>query len=209
MKLGGRERMDDGAALEELFAHLPVTADWTVGFLTAVCTGPDAIAPAVWIPEIVPDGAFDEDPTARAKVDTAGAPLRRGRRDATNDARDHLPRGRQARLGGRRLLPGYVRGARLHETWRNDEAATKKLLPFAALAKETVDAVDADGNAVTDVEAWTTAQREHLGGHVAGLHAYWQSKRQVVHTTPKVGRNDPCPCGSGKKHKKCCLAKQG
>jgi hypothetical protein len=22
--------------------------------------------------------------------------------------------------------------------------------------------------------------------------------------TPKVGRNDPCPCGSGKKHKKCC-----
>ena len=24
-------------------------------------------------------------------------------------------------------------------------------------------------------------------------------------TTPKVGRNDPCPCGSGKKYKKCCL----
>jgi len=23
-------------------------------------------------------------------------------------------------------------------------------------------------------------------------------------TTPKVGRNDPCPCGSGKKYKKCC-----
>lgn len=21
----------------------------------------------------------------------------------------------------------------------------------------------------------------------------------------KVGRNDPCPCGSGKKHKQCCL----
>lgn len=26
-------------------------------------------------------------------------------------------------------------------------------------------------------------------------------------TTPKVGRNDPCPCGSGKKYKHCCLAK--
>lgn len=25
--------------------------------------------------------------------------------------------------------------------------------------------------------------------------------------TPKVGRNDPCPCGSGKKYKKCCLGK--
>jgi SEC-C motif domain protein len=24
--------------------------------------------------------------------------------------------------------------------------------------------------------------------------------------TPKVGRNDPCPCGSGKKYKKCCGA---
>ena len=24
---------------------------------------------------------------------------------------------------------------------------------------------------------------------------------------PKPGRNDPCPCGSGKKYKKCCLGK--
>jgi len=23
--------------------------------------------------------------------------------------------------------------------------------------------------------------------------------------TPKVGRNEPCPCGSGKKYKKCCM----
>ena len=26
----------------------------------------------------------------------------------------------------------------------------------------------------------------------------------VRHEQPKIGRNDPCPCGSGKKHKKCC-----
>jgi hypothetical protein len=25
--------------------------------------------------------------------------------------------------------------------------------------------------------------------------------------TPKVGRNEPCPCGSGRKHKLCCLNK--
>ena len=25
---------------------------------------------------------------------------------------------------------------------------------------------------------------------------------------PKVGRNDPCPCGSGKKYKKCCELKE-
>ncbi len=28
----------------------------------------------------------------------------------------------------------------------------------------------------------------------------------VVRASPKVGRNDPCPCGSGKKYKKCCGA---
>ncbi|PID56090.1 preprotein translocase subunit SecA [candidate division KSB3 bacterium] len=28
--------------------------------------------------------------------------------------------------------------------------------------------------------------------------------RPVVRTQPKVGRNNPCPCGSGKKYKKCC-----
>ena len=26
----------------------------------------------------------------------------------------------------------------------------------------------------------------------------------IVREDPKVGRNDPCPCGSGKKYKKCC-----
>jgi len=29
-------------------------------------------------------------------------------------------------------------------------------------------------------------------------------KKTVVNTEPKVGRNDPCPCGSGKKYKNCC-----
>jgi len=29
----------------------------------------------------------------------------------------------------------------------------------------------------------------------------------IRNATPKIGRNDPCPCGSGKKYKKCCLDK--
>jgi len=33
-----------------------------------------------------------------------------------------------------------------------------------------------------------------------------QTVQQVVRGTAKVGRNDPCPCGSGKKYKKCCGA---
>jgi preprotein translocase subunit SecA len=32
-----------------------------------------------------------------------------------------------------------------------------------------------------------------------------ESPKQAPQTSgPKVGRNDPCPCGSGKKYKKCC-----
>ena len=31
-----------------------------------------------------------------------------------------------------------------------------------------------------------------------------QKKSGTIVKGPKVGRNDPCPCGSGKKYKKCC-----
>jgi SEC-C motif-containing protein len=31
---------------------------------------------------------------------------------------------------------------------------------------------------------------------------------EPVRVGPRVGRNDPCPCGSGKKFKKCCIDKQ-
>ena len=33
---------------------------------------------------------------------------------------------------------------------------------------------------------------------------------QPIHrdTPQETGRNDPCPCGSGKKYKQCCLKKQ-
>jgi hypothetical protein len=34
-------------------------------------------------------------------------------------------------------------------------------------------------------------------------------QRQGVERKGKVGRNDPCPCGSGKKYKHCCLKKDG
>ena len=34
------------------------------------------------------------------------------------------------------------------------------------------------------------------------------SESTVRVTTPRIGRNDPCPCGSGKKFKKCCGARK-
>jgi len=44
-----------------------------------------------------------------------------------------------------------------------------------------------------------TAQWLYDEGHI--------TTKTVVRSGPKVGRNDPCPCGSGKKYKHCCLNK--
>jgi SEC-C motif domain protein len=41
----------------------------------------------------------------------------------------------------------------------------------------------------------------HKGGE--GHHHHHNEQQTVVREGPKVGRNDPCPCGSGKKYKKC------
>ena len=35
-------------------------------------------------------------------------------------------------------------------------------------------------------------------------HDHGPRPEPVRRAEPKVGRNDPCPCGSGKKFKKCC-----
>ena len=57
------------------------------------------------------------------------------------------------------------------------------------------------------------AQHNSMGsfsgsGHGMGPTALSSRSRpenaQVVRTVPKVGRNEPCPCGSGKKYKHCC-----
>jgi len=36
-----------------------------------------------------------------------------------------------------------------------------------------------------------------------------EKQQTVKRSSTKVGRNDPCPCGSGKKYKKCCYPKYG
>ncbi|OVE81226.1 preprotein translocase subunit SecA [bacterium K02(2017)] len=40
--------------------------------------------------------------------------------------------------------------------------------------------------------------------HVHGPNCNHQVQEPVVRDQPKIGRNDPCDCGSGKKYKKCC-----
>ena len=38
----------------------------------------------------------------------------------------------------------------------------------------------------------------------AGYREWYFSNKQMIRKHPKAGRNDPCPCGSGRKFKKCC-----
>ena len=46
---------------------------------------------------------------------------------------------------------------------------------------------------------------EQLGRKVTKPMAVAPTPRQMGRRPPKVGRNEPCPCGSGVKFKKCCL----
>jgi hypothetical protein len=68
-----------------------------------------------------------------------------------------------------------------------------------------------DADALADMQE-TIALLDQLGAALPeppeNLHyCYAPVTAPIKHTEPKVGRNDPCPCGSGKKYKKCCLGK--
>lgn len=49
-----------------------------------------------------------------------------------------------------------------------------------------------------------SAHFKKLGGEWFFENGEMVGRKPVVRTSPKTGRNDPCPCGSGKKYKKCC-----
>jgi preprotein translocase subunit SecA len=51
--------------------------------------------------------------------------------------------------------------------------------------------------------------RQAQDAAIAGSQQSTERKREPVRNVgKKVGRNDPCPCGSGKKFKACCMRKQ-
>jgi preprotein translocase subunit SecA len=80
-----------------------------------------------------------------------------------------------------------------------------------AIARKLM-AVKAEGyrarKAATAVPAGATASHGSFGafqsGGASASQAQQPQKVQIKRTVPKVGRNDPCPCGSGKKYKYCC-----
>lgn len=51
------------------------------------------------------------------------------------------------------------------------------------------------------------AEFQRLDGEWIYTRAVRQGPAPIRSAAPKVGRNAPCPCGSGKKYKQCCLGK--
>lgn len=60
--------------------------------------------------------------------------------------------------------------------------------------------LDADADHLFSLDEWNDVLSEDDRRRI-----YKDYKRsKIVHVEKKPGRNDPCPCGSGKKYKKCC-----
>ena len=55
---------------------------------------------------------------------------------------------------------------------------------------------------ITDAKLQEKAAIELVDGDISPKEG--GVNKTIVNESPKVGRNDPCPCGSGKKYKNCC-----
>ena len=85
-----------------------------------------------------------------------------------------------------------------------DPAFLKQLRILAAhMQKDGINMKDTKA-----VQAWLEKNKELVtSGKLQALPETGAKVETFVKTGPDVGRNDPCPCGSGKKYKKCCELK--
>jgi uncharacterized protein len=110
---------------------------------------------------------------------------------------------------------GFMRGMHMrHDGWAelmDDEEHGGCLIPMIMLYHEH------DSDPEMRPEPISPEQREDVIAHMAaglmGAYQYFRGQREADlsidtpeprNKVPKVGRNEPCPCGSGKKYKKCC-----
>lgn len=114
-------------------------------------------------------------------------------------------------------IEGFEKAVALRpEAWsalRNADMETAKamsgMLTLADIARED------PRFSKTEIDALLVTGHEHIANWIVTLNR-WRLKNHAAlsgqspppppfHASPsKVGRNDPCPCGSGKKYKKCC-----
>ena len=77
---------------------------------------------------------------------------------------------------------------------------------FHAEATTAEQSFEAMADAIHRVILRTVAQYAHLGRSISEVLAEHDRKPSEPRHSAKVGRNDPCSCGSGKKYKRCCGA---
>jgi uncharacterized protein len=89
---------------------------------------------------------------------------------------------------------------------RIKQVAERIILPIVALTPEMV----GKGSVELTAEKRQMIIRA-LPGLVSAMRVFWTDGETGLFSTKperarKVGRNEPCPCGSGKKYKRCCGA---
>jgi uncharacterized protein len=196
------------------------------GFLAALICGPDDVSPSEYLPEIWGDSIVLEDTFASKPIFEDFISLIFRHWNAINDTLRsggvHLPLVLPDESGIARAndwANGFTRGMELRkDAWADlldDEEHGGCVVPILVLAHEH----DPDPEMRPYSEPVTEELREKLiVGAAAGasrIYRYFEAQRLLEEprhsrtapfrrTMPKVGRNDPCPCGSGKKFKHCC-----
>ena len=109
---------------------------------------------------------------------------------------------------------GYLEGVVLSEAdWYElgePEKVEELLFPFMLLSGRMREAAQEAGDTVLSLDEEREMKRQasaSLGDSVMAVNSYWLDKRishpPMRRDAPKVGRNEPCPCGSGRKYKSC------
>jgi uncharacterized protein len=109
---------------------------------------------------------------------------------------------------------GFTEGVKLSlaawQTLLDDSDGQRWYRPLGLLGE---DDFSADQDALTRTPKQRAALAAEIEASLTRIHAFWLPLRQALgerqqaqRMSTKVGRNEACPCGSGKKFKKCCGA---
>lgn len=116
-------------------------------------------------------------------------------------------------MRGRLAVPNYEEAKAAEEAQRKAMAEQEQARRRAAvyMSNPNVSISQGGGRPMPNPYANYSTTRETYEGEAAQREAARnvnrpaeRSKPQPIKAAPKVGRNDPCPCGSGKKYKNCC-----
>lgn len=109
-------------------------------------------------------------------------------------------------------IEGFARAVDLRpESWAQIDASDDRIAGEAFAGLLTLIAIADDSSDLERAVIDDITGRAHdlIPAWVEALHAWHAANRRPPTTVAppapaKAGRNDPCPCGSGRKHKKCC-----